>query len=131
MRYLYIALGGALGTLARWRLEGLAPHAALPVGILIANLAGSLLLGWLFPLTLASAMPPDMRLGLVTGFFGGFTTFSTWLAGTMALTLGAHLGLAVLYLGISMVGGVVLCLAGTAVARWMTARPEGGMAGAG
>lgn len=130
MRYLYIAVGGAVGALARWGLGGLWPHAALPAGILLVNLSGSLLLGCLFPLTLASTMSPEVRLGIVTGFFGAYTTFSTWMAGTWALGA-AHLGLAALYLGLTLVGGITLSLAGTAAARWMIKRAEGGAAGAG
>lgn len=132
MRYLYIALGGALGALARWGMEvAIWPRADFPVGILIVNLSGSLLLGWLFPRTLDWGMPPDIRLGIVTGFFGAFTTFSTWLAGTMGLATGAHAGLAFLYVAVSLVGGVICALAGTAVARWMADRAEGGAADAG
>ena len=132
MRYLYIAVGGALGALARWGLAAAVwPRAEFPAGILIVNLSGSLLLGWLFPLTLQSAMHPELRLGVVTGFFGAFTTFSTWLAGTLALATGAHVGLAVLYLAASLLGGVTLTLAGMAVARWMAQRAAGGAARAG
>ena len=120
MRYLYIALGGALGTLARWGLEvALLPHAALPLGTLAANLSGSFGLGWAFPYTLQVGLNPDVRLGVVTGFFGGFTTFSTWMAGTAALA-GHSAGLAAVYLVVTLFGGVACALAGMALSRRAT-----------
>lgn len=116
-RYVYIAIGGALGALARWGLAAaLLPHAAFPVGILVVNLSGSLGLGWAFPYTLQTEWDPDLRLGLVTGFFGAYTTFSTWLAGTRALA--THDGLlAVTYVAVSLVGGLLCAVAGMALAQ--------------
>ena len=75
----WVALGGALGSVARVLLGRALPAGALPWGTLAANVAGSLLIGWL----MARLAPWDAgglrahSLG-VAGFCGGFTTFSTF-----------------------------------------------------
>lgn len=80
--YLSVALGGALGACARY---GVA-HFALrllgpgyPYGTLIVNVVGSLLMGLLIELIALRWSPsPELRVLLVTGFLGAFTTFSTF-----------------------------------------------------
>ncbi|MBL4907570.1 MAG: fluoride efflux transporter CrcB [Sneathiella sp.] len=80
--YLSVALGGAIGACARY---GVA-HFALrllgpgyPYGTLIVNVAGSLLMGLLIEvLALRWSPSPELRVLLVTGFLGAFTTFSTF-----------------------------------------------------
>jgi fluoride exporter len=81
-RLLAIALGGALGALARYAVFVAATHLlghGFPYGTLIVNVVGSLLLGVLIEgLALAWTMPEPARLFLVVGVFGAFTTFSTF-----------------------------------------------------
>jgi CrcB protein len=95
-----VALGGALGSLARW---GLAVALPSPAGTLVANLAGcfaiGLLAAWVF------VRHPRVRLLVGVGVLGGFTTFSTSLADTHEL-LDRPL-LAAAYAG----GTLVSCLA--------------------
>ena len=125
MRYLYIALGGALGALARWGLFlWILPRAAFPLGVLVVNLSGCLLLGFLFPYTLETQLDADLRLGIVTGFLGAYTTFSTWEAGVHALSAGGRWPLAGAYLAASLVGGVLCTVAGMSVARRLSGGPE-------
>jgi len=79
---LAIAVGGALGALARYGVFVAATHLlghGFPYGTLIVNVLGSLLLGVLVEgLALAWTMPESVRLFLVIGVFGAFTTFSTF-----------------------------------------------------
>ena len=79
---LAIAIGGALGSVARYALNVAIQSRfsdPFPLGIMVINVAGSLLLGFLMRLSLeTAAMPPEVRLLLTTGFCGGFTTFSTF-----------------------------------------------------
>ena len=131
MRLVYIAIGGALGALARWKLSAaIAPTASFPLGILVVNLSGCLLLGFLFPYTLARELAPDLRLGIVTGFIGAYTTFSTWEDGTLTLFRHGALGVGAAYLAASFMGGLVCTVAGMAVARRIlasrTGRPRAG-----
>jgi fluoride exporter len=79
---LAIALGGALGALARYGVFVAATHLlghGFPYGTLIVNVVGSLLLGVLIEgMALAWTLPESVRLFLVVGVFGAFTTFSTF-----------------------------------------------------
>jgi CrcB protein len=78
-----VALGGGLGSAARYAVTGLAQRAAgataWPVGTLTVNLSGSLLIGLFAGLALGRSPPAEgLRLLLVTGVLGGYTTFSAF-----------------------------------------------------
>ena len=81
-RLLWICLGGAVGTGARyllsgWLLRWLGP--AFPYGTLAVNVLGSFLMGVLMHLALSTgSFSPTLRLTLTTGVLGGFTTYSTF-----------------------------------------------------
>ncbi|WP_240747106.1 CrcB family protein, partial [Microbacterium sp. K24] len=82
-RVLLVALGGTIGTAARLGLGLALPEAGgFPVAILLANLLGALLIGVLAARLPASA---DVRVLLGTGVLGGFTTYSAFMTGTLAL----------------------------------------------
>jgi CrcB protein len=87
---LHIALGGLLGTLARYGLQGWIQTRAgadtFPVGTLSINVLGSLLLGFLVRYATGSAIvTPEVRASLTIGFCGAFTTMSTFSYETMTL----------------------------------------------
>ncbi len=76
---LLIAAGG-LGAVCRFVLDGAIQARStveLPLGTLVINISGSLILGLLTGLTLAHLLPDTVRLVVGTGFLGGYTTFST------------------------------------------------------
>ena len=108
-RILLVAAGGTIGTAARLGLGLVVPDAGgLPVAVLGANLLGALLIG-----VLAARLPAstDLRLMLGTGVLGGFTTYSTFMTGTVALwtdapalAVGYALGSLVLGLGAAALG---------------------------
>lgn len=84
MNTLLVFLGGGLGAVSRWSLstgvQSLAERTALhkfPLGILTCNLLGCFLVGWVFG-HFAQKHPAWVFPFLVTGFLGGFTTFSTF-----------------------------------------------------
>jgi CrcB protein len=89
IQFLVVALGGAAGctlryatTLGATRLLG----TGFPFGTMIVNLAGCLLAGLIFGLAEQRAgISPVVRLLLLTGFLGGYTTFSTFMLETMTL----------------------------------------------
>lgn len=86
--YLLIAAGGFLGANVRYAISLWAVQrygAAFPVGTLVANVAGSLLIGFVMGWTTGILDDPDTRLILVTGFLGAETTFSTFSYETVAL----------------------------------------------
>lgn len=93
--FLAVGLGAMIGAWMRWGLSvWLNPVApALPLGTLAANLIGGYAIGLTIAwLTEHPALPPEVRLFLITGLLGGLTTFSTYSAEVvMALTRGAWL----------------------------------------
>jgi len=82
-----IALGGALGALARFYLSGLLPvYRDFPVGTLLVNSAASFVLGYLYGLLFWGIdVTPEWRLFLGTGFCGALSTFSTFSYETFSL----------------------------------------------
>ncbi len=75
---LAVALGGALGAMARYWLSGRLDHAGqpIPINTLSINVLGSFLMGVCFVLILEKGrLPPDLRPLLMVGFLGAFTTF--------------------------------------------------------
>jgi fluoride exporter len=110
-RFLWICLGGAAGTGARYllslRLGGLAW--AFPVATFVVNVLGSFLIGVLIALgTTTTMMSPTTRLALTTGVMGGFTTYSTFSYETVRLIESGAWGLATL----NVVGTTCLCIGG-------------------
>ena len=86
---LAVALGGAVGARARYGVSNAVAAvfgARFPLGTLVVNVAGSFVMGWLFALFAERVhVPPEMRLLLMTGLLGAFTTFSTFSVETLVL----------------------------------------------
>jgi fluoride exporter len=112
--FLLVVSGGALGTAARYVLSGLAANAfgeTFPWGTLLVNVTGSFLIGFFFTLT-----APDGRLFVsgqtrqfvMTGFCGGYTTFSSFSLQTLSLMRDGEWMAA----GGNVLGSVTLCLIG-------------------
>jgi CrcB protein len=108
---LLVALGGALGAAARYLLI-LLVGGRFPWSILIANLAGSFVLGAL----LASASP-GLLLFLGVGFCGALTTFSSFALDTLVLVREGRRGASVTNVAVSVAGSLGAILAGLALAR--------------
>ena len=109
---LWIALGGAVGSVARAAI-GWALHARFPWATLLVNVTGSLLIGWLMT-RIGTAEPENaahLQSLLVVGFCGGFTTFSTFSWQTLDQMLRGQWAAAAANILLS----VVLCL----VAVWL------------
>lgn len=107
---LALAVAGGVGAVARFMLDGavrgkLRGH--LPVGTMVINISGSLLLGVVTGFVLAAALPPAWTLVAGAGFLGGYTTFSTASSETVRLLQAGRTGHAVL----SGAGTAVLALA--------------------
>src|SRR6266511_3869902 len=118
---LYIALGGVAGTLSRYGLEGWIQSrsgSGFPLGTLIVNLAGSLLLGFILRLaTGAAVISPDLRGGLTIGFCGAFTTMSTFSYESVTLLGDGDYLRAAIYMSATILGCVAAVVLGTALAN--------------
>lgn len=118
--FLWIGLGGALGSMMRYGVAGIGQRwgtDSFPTGTLLVNVLGCFLIGCLASLFEERVLvPPYVRLLILTGFLGGFTTFSTyaweslqlardaeWLYAAGNLLLSNVLGLAACWLGIRIV----------------------------
>lgn len=112
--FLAVGGGGAIGAIARHALSGnlLAGYtlSGFPAGTFAVNAAGSLLIG----LLLTTLRSQTALWLLVTGFCGGFTTFSTFSADAVRLLRAGAWGPAMLYIALS----VTVCLAFAALGMW-------------
>ena len=118
----FIALAGALGALARWRIGEWAHKSSntlLPLGTMTVNIAGSFLLGVLISASLGGSVPESWRVPLATGFLGSFTTFSTFSVETIHLIEQGQLRLAMLNLLLQLSLGLVAAAGGLALGRVM------------
>jgi CrcB protein len=117
----FVALGGAVGSVARFLLGGLVQQragGAFPIGTLIINISGSLLLAFLMDYALASpAISREVRAMITTGFCGGYTTFSTFSYETAKLIQDGDYRRAGLYIGLSMVVSLAGAFAGFSLAN--------------
>jgi CrcB protein len=127
---LAVALGGACGSWARWWLGGWVQRrsstasgalALLPAGTLAVNLLGCLIIGFLASLLEErSTLDPAVRIFLLVGVLGGFTTFSSFGLETMALVRGGNLALAIGNVLGSVGGGLAGVWIGAVAARLLT-----------
>jgi CrcB protein len=116
---LAIAAGGALGALARHLFAQQVVHLAgggFPYGILAANVLGSFLMGVLVEASALVWQPnPALRAFLAVGFLGAFTTFSTFSLDVALLYERGEMGLAALYVALS----VLLSVGGLFFGLWL------------
>ena len=122
-RFLLVAAGGALGSMARYGLGlaamRLAPNAAWPWGTFGANVLGGLamglLVGWLA--FRGGAQQETIRLFAAVGILGGFTTFSSYSLEAALMIERRQLGLAAAYVAGSVVLAVAALFVGLMIAR--------------
>lgn len=115
-----MAAGGALGAPARYGLDLAVPTAAaaFPWATFVVNVTGSFVLGALLVL-IVERWPPRryLRPFAATGFVGAYTTWSTFMVDADLLVRNGHPGLAAVYVGASLAGGLLAVAAGIVAAR--------------
>jgi CrcB protein len=119
---LIVMAGGALGTLARYlvSLAALPISGRLPWGTIIINITGSLIIGFFGTLTLAGGRYPvsdSLRLFVMIGLCGGYTTFSSFSLQTLDLIRAGALARA----SVNIAASVVLCIAAVAAGHLLAA----------
>jgi fluoride exporter len=121
LRLTLIAVFGAIGTLARYGLQGFVQvrtASTFPYGTLAINLSGCFLLGLIGQFTLnRMVISPDWRVAIAVGFFGGYTTFSSFGWETAKMIEDGEWLPAAAYVGASVVVGLLLSVAGIRLAN--------------
>jgi fluoride exporter len=116
MSYLWVTVGSALGGLLRYAITRLTISISIgiPFGTILINVLGSFVIGYFGTITLQSGKYPasdNVRLFVMVGICGGFTTFSSFSLQTFDLVRSGAWGKALANIGLS----VVLCLAAVAI----------------
>jgi CrcB protein len=114
--YFWLGLGGALGTMARYWLNGVVSNyfVSFPMGTLVINVTGSFLITFFGALTDPEGrwlVSPTSRMFFMTGICGGYTTFSSFSLQTLNLARDGEW----LYAGLNVLLSVALCL----LAAWL------------
>ncbi len=120
--WLSVALGGALGAMARFALSGLAPTepGRFPVATFTANAVGCFVMGCLYVLVIErQLLPMAWRPFLMVGFLGAFTTFSTFSIEALGLWQNQYISLAISYVLASVVVTLLAAWAGYSLSEAM------------
>jgi CrcB protein len=127
--YLWIALGSALGGVARYALtKYLLPSASVhfPSSTILINVLGSFVIGFFGTLTFSGgryAVPENVRMFVMVGICGGFTTFSSFSLQSFDLMRSGMWGRALLNMGLSVVLCILAVGMGHAIADRMVHTP--------
>jgi fluoride exporter len=120
VRIALLIVFGAAGTLARYGLQGLVQQrtgTGFPSGTLAVNLIGCFLLGGVAEFTFTHlTIPPEWRIGITVGFFGAFTTFSSFSWETAKLLEDGEWQRASVYVLTSVIGGLAAMFFGMRIA---------------
>ena len=119
--FLIVGLGGAVGSMLRYAVQKIfqvQSVAAFPTGTLLVNIAGCFIIGILWSLVSRTlTWNEEMKLLLMTGFCGGFTTFSAFTLEGIGLLKENKTALFFIYLTASVIGGLLATLIGIRIAK--------------
>ena len=118
INFLYVFLGGGLGSICRYALARWMVHHKLdfPLATFLANVAACFVLGYLVALHDHKELHSAFRMLFMTGFCGGFSTFSTFTAEAHHLFQAGAYGLGLLYVGASLLVCLLSLYAGLRLA---------------
>ena len=126
-KILLVGLGGGLGAMSRYLVGEFVTRkwsqVGFPIATMSVNIVGCLLIGVLATCAdlrgpgLRDGMSPELRVFLIVGILGGFTTFSAFGSETLRLFHAGHSGLALLNVGVQVVVGLAAVWLGALVAR--------------
>jgi CrcB protein len=122
MTYLWVALGSAIGGVLRYAIaRAMEPVSeGIPWGTVLINISGCFVIGYFGTLTLASgrfAVPEYVRIFVMVGICGGFTTFSSFSLQTFDLLRSGHWGRALANIAISVIVCLIAVAAGHRLAQ--------------
>lgn len=115
-KFLAVAIGGGIGAALRYGVTLIAnQHGGIlfPYGTIVVNVLGSFCIGFLMMYFNAHAsLPTSLKLFVITGILGGFTTFSTFNMELLTFIRANELPFALLYGGINIIGAFFFCWIG-------------------
>ena len=120
LKLLFIGLGGAIGSVLRYIVSGLdyrLSGGVFPVSTLAVNLAGSLVIGFLWGIFESVVVSSQVRMFVFVGILGGFTTFSTFALENFNLIRDGERGIAYVNIILSNVLGIGLVFVGYGIAK--------------
>ena len=104
---MYIGIAGALGAIARYTVSiFMVNDSGFPFSTLLVNLIGCYALAFIASRSLPISSKLKSAIG--TGFLGSFTTFSAFSVDTIKMIEAEQIGLAILYITLSFVGGIIM-----------------------
>ena len=119
--FLIVGLGGGAGSMLRYAIQkifNVHSAAVFPTGTLLVNITGCFLIGILWGMVSRSlTWNEEMKLLLMTGFCGGFTTFSAFTLEGIGLLKENKTALFIIYLTSSVIGGLLATFIGIRIAK--------------
>lgn len=112
MAWIWVMLGGALGSLGRYFISKAIPPNAFPWSTLLVNIAGSFLIGLFSGWYTKGSISQSAQMFLVTGLMGGFTTFSAFSMENLYLIKEGSWIQALIYISVSVVASLLMCALG-------------------
>src|SRR5258708_24696246 len=116
MRYLWVGLGGAVGSMARYAIGLNVDQSRFPWATLGINVSGAFILGAFLTLAVGHLSVAVMT-PIAVGVIGGFTTFSTFMWEGFTFGRMGRPGIALVYIAVSVVGGLFAAWAGYSLGR--------------
>jgi CrcB protein len=111
--FLLVGLGGGFGSMVRYASGLLIGTKIFPYATLAVNVLGSFLIGLVFAISIkAEPLSLNWKLFLASGICGGFTTFSAFSLENMGLLQSGKVGMAAVYIALSIVLGIAACFLG-------------------
>ncbi len=111
--FLLVGLGGGIGSMLRYGAAVVMNTRIFPVATFAVNIIGSFIIGLVFALSIKeTGLSASWKLFLASGICGGFTTFSAFSLENMGLLQSGKYGLALVYIGLSLVLGVTATFLG-------------------
>ena len=115
---LLVGFGGAIGSMLRYAATLLLNSKYFPYATLAVNIIGSFIIGLVFAISIKNEnFLNNWKLFLATGICGGFTTFAAFSLETMELLQREKIGMAVTYIGLSIVLGIAAAFFGYQLIR--------------
>jgi CrcB protein len=116
MRYVWVGLGGALGSVVRYAIGLNVDQSHFPWATLVINVSGAFVLGLFLTLSLGH-LSVAVITPIAVGVLGGYTTFSTFAWEGFTMGRSGRPGTAFVYIAVSVVGGLLAAWAGHGLGR--------------